>query len=304
MMELFIKVSGASQEKSKDSEYILNLMDQNTKECGITIKLRVSEGTLTDLETTTKVNQFSNFLNIFFLPSGQWKNGMANGKGILVVAQGSRYEGDWINDVQEGYGEEFFTDGTTYQGSYQNGHKHGPGKFTWSDGSYYQGDFFNSSISGKGTLHWKDGREYTGDWQNNKMHGKGTFIWPDGKRYIGDYVNDKKEGFGTYYWSEDKFYEGEWLNSKQHGEGKFVLKGKTLRGQFRYGKLIKRHDEENKDALSNFDNFSRFQTQSVDLAGVVATQPNATNAHDFEEEDKRHHIEKMEVGDTRAPIMA
>ena len=60
---------------------------------------------------------------------------MANGKGILVVAQGSRYEGDWVNDVQEGYGEEYFTDGTTYQGSYQNGHKHGPGKFTWSDGS-------------------------------------------------------------------------------------------------------------------------------------------------------------------------
>ena len=49
-------------------------------------------------------------------------------------------------------------------------------------------------------------------------------------------------------------------------------------------------------------NFSRFQTQSVSGI-IVPTQPNAANAHDFEQADKKHHFEKMEVGDTRAPIM-
>jgi hypothetical protein len=87
-----------------------------------------------------------------------------------------------------------------------------------------------------------DGRQYSGQWMNNKMHGKGDFIWPDGKRYVGDYNQDKKEGFGTYYWKNDKFYKGEWLNSKQHGEGMLSVDGNTLKGQFRFGKLIKRYD--------------------------------------------------------------
>ena len=44
---------------------------------------------------------------------------MANGKGILLVSNGSRYEGEWVNDVQEGYGEELFSDGTKYEGNYK-----------------------------------------------------------------------------------------------------------------------------------------------------------------------------------------
>jgi hypothetical protein len=250
------------------------------------------------------IDKFGNYYE------GQWKNGMANGNGMLVVAQGSRYEGNWVNDVQEGFGEEFFTDGTSYQGTYQNGHKHGQGKFTWNDGSFYKGEFVNSTICGKGILHWKDGREYTGDWLNNKMHGYGTFIWPDGKKYVGNYKNDKKEGNGTYYWSEDKYYEGEWLNSKQHGEGKFILKGKALKGQFRFGKLIKRFEDETKENYlsSNLENqlsnipksLTNYEVKDTNgLIGSPVIMPTEDNVN-MDQEDKQKMMDKMNLRESKS----
>lgn len=182
---------------------------------------------------------------------GEWKDGKANGQGTLCVENGSKYEGSWVDDTQEGYGEEVFPDGTSYKGNYSKGQKSGQGKFFWGDGTFYEGEFNESVISGKGTIKWIDGRSYIGEWANNKMNGQGEFNWPDGKRYVGEYRNDKKEGYGTYYWSNEKYYQGNWMNNKQHGEGAYVLKEKTIRGYFRYGKLIQKITDENNNLLVN-----------------------------------------------------
>ncbi len=232
----------------------------------------------------------------YYLILGNWKNGMANGQGTLVVTQGSRYEGNWINDFQEGYGKETFPDGTAYKGEYRNGHKHGEGEFTWSDGSVYTGQFENSAISGKGILKWKDLRQYSGQWLHNKMHGKGVFDWPDGKRYEGDYVNDKKEGEGIYYWSRDKYYKGQWNNSKQHGEGMLVLNDKVLRGKFRHGKLIKKYDDNKENQASEND-----LSQKSPLNEIIVQGEQLKSF--LEVEDHRHRMDAVHVGETKSPQM-
>lgn len=197
-----------------------------------------------------------------FISLGNWAHGFANGRGVLTIVGGSKYDGNWINDLQEGYGEERFKDGSVYKGDYESGQKHGKGKFIWKDESFYMGDFYFSKISGKGTMQWKDGRSYEGDWLDNKLHGKGIFTWPDGKRYEGEYNNGKKEGQGTYYWSEDKYYTGQWVNNRQHGEGMYMINNKTLRGQFRFGKIIKKVDNESKSSAfdrSIEENYSKIE---------------------------------------------
>ena len=47
---------------------------------------------------------------------GNWENDKANGYGIYIHANGSKYEGEWRDDKQHGYGAEFWIDGSEYQG--------------------------------------------------------------------------------------------------------------------------------------------------------------------------------------------
>ena len=79
---------------------------------------------------------------------------MMQGKGVLVAADGSRYEGDFVDDKREGKGE-----------------------LTWPDGSHYVGEFSNDHWKGKGVFTWPNGTRYQGDYVADKMKGKGVFIW-------------------------------------------------------------------------------------------------------------------------------
>jgi hypothetical protein len=175
---------------------------------------------------------------------GYWKNGKANGDGLLCIDR-SKFDGTWQNDVQIGKGSETFEDGSRYEGSYERGCKHGQGKFTWPDKSCYDGQFHNGMITGKGTFKWHDGRQYEGSWLNNKMEGEGKFTYADKSYYIGQYKADKKHGKGKYFWNADKYYDGEWFNNKQHGDGIIVTNGKKKDVTYRFGKRIK--DSETKE---------------------------------------------------------
>ena len=75
------------------------------------------------------------------------------------------------------------------------------------------------------------------------MNGYGECYYKDGKKYFGFHKMDKEIGFGVFCWNNNKYYEGSWDNNKQHGEGFYYLNGKTLKGQFRYGKIITKNDD-------------------------------------------------------------
>ena len=120
-------------------------------------------------------------------------NGLANGKGILVHRQKSRYIGDFVNSLRCGKGE-LITKKIYYKGDFLNDSMHGFGKIIFlKEGHKYEGQFKNNRIEGWGVLYWKNGDRYEGQVKDGKMHGKGKYYYKDGKIYEGIFVNGNKK---------------------------------------------------------------------------------------------------------------
>ncbi|OMJ80335.1 hypothetical protein SteCoe_19433 [Stentor coeruleus] len=180
---------------------------------------------------------------------GQWKNDLMNGYGVLV-SRSFKYVGDWVNGKQSGKGIETWPDGSSFDGDFILGMKEGKGTLIFQDGSRYIGEFKANQLCGYGVYYWIDNKKYDGNWMNSKKHGKGLMTWPDGKYYDGNYVNDLQEGNGTYAVNENKKYMGEWKAGKKHGLGVIFHKGKSRKGQWEEGKLI-RWFEDSADNLND-----------------------------------------------------
>lgn len=94
---------------------------------------------------------------------GQFRDGApADGRGIMVFANGDRYDG------------EFF-----------DGQRHGCGTFTFANGRRYMGQFVADQFQGIGIWELETGERYVGQFQNNKCAGWGTFILQDGSSKSG-----------------------------------------------------------------------------------------------------------------------
>ena len=175
---------------------------------------------------------------------GKLVNGKGYGQGEIYIYNKMKYIGEFVDDIPNGKGQMInLLDGSEYNGDVINGKKEGRGILKFKDGTVYEGEFKDDNFNGIGTLKYNNGRQYEGSFKDGKMDGNGKFTWEDGKVYIGNYVNDKKQGHGKLIWNNNKYYEGSWDNNKQHGEGYYYLNGKTLKGQFRYGKIITKNDD-------------------------------------------------------------
>lgn len=185
---------------------------------------------------------------------GSFYNDKINGYGKYIVSDKNYYEGFWVNNRQNGIGNEHMN-GSSYTGNYTKGKKNGKGLFIWEDGSTYEGGFVNNTLSGEGRMTYRDGRTYNGNWSNNKKEGKGEMVYPNGNKYVGMFKGNKKEGEGTYFYNTDCtiYYKGCWVNGLQHGFGVFVNCGKIVKGIFRFGKLMKKTNEEMKSDIDTDD---------------------------------------------------
>jgi len=174
---------------------------------------------------------------------GNLINGEANGEGELMINNKIKYIGNFNKNLPNKKGRIYnLVDKSTYEGEFVNGLKEGKGIIKYIDGTIYEGDFINDKYEGYGKLTFKNGCIYEGEFKNNNLNGKGKYIYTDGKEYYGDFYMGLKHGFGKLSWNENKYYEGYWINNSQHGEGMFYLYGKTLKGIFRYGKMIMKID--------------------------------------------------------------
>jgi len=80
---------------------------------------------------------------------GEFRFNHQHGKGLLVTADGDRYEGDWRVGEQEGFGIYYWAaDGSRYTGQWHDSNPHGIG--TWE----------NEEI------------KHSGGWLNGERHGK------------------------------------------------------------------------------------------------------------------------------------
>ena len=176
---------------------------------------------------------------------GEIKKGIVEGNGIFFSAEkGMLYNGEFKNNLFEGTGEQVYENyenhKITYEGQFKHGKREGKGKLSFDDGNYYEGNFKNDKFDGEGYFKFNDGREYKGNWKENEMNGEGVFIWNENQKYEGQYKDSRREGHGTYYFGENNYFQGNWLNNLPHGEGKLCHNGKVVEGLFRYGKLLKK----------------------------------------------------------------
>lgn len=94
---------------------------------------------------------------------GSFKNGQpADGHGVMLYANGNRYEGE-----------------------YRHGQRNGCGTFTFQNGRRYVGEFKNDLFSGRGSWILENGDRYIGDFEYNKCNGEGVFIFADGSSKSG-----------------------------------------------------------------------------------------------------------------------
>lgn len=154
------------------------------------------------------------------LYTGRLVNGLRQGNGSSVYANGDKYVGQWRGDVREGKGICTFDSGVIYEGIWSNDEFHGYGKLSSPDGCVYEGDWVSSRRDGFGVMHWTwtERFRYEGQWSKNRFHGLGTMIYYTGSKYVGDWANGREHGHGKIsYWNGDT-YEGEFEDGCEIGE--------------------------------------------------------------------------------------
>lgn len=170
----------------------------------------------------------NSFFSVICKYSGEWKNQKPNGRGTLVLEEdfskyywgkGSKFTGTFTDGVLNGQGTCIYADGCLYDGNYENGLMEGEGICTFTNGDVYEGQWKNDKMEGQGTYTSKNGEKYEGQWVKSKKEGQGTKIYKDGSKYVGEWKNGKRNGNGILYGSNgDVLKKGSWANDKYTGE--------------------------------------------------------------------------------------
>ena len=120
---------------------------------------------------------------------GEFRAGLANGRGVLLFTNGARYEGEFKDGRFNGHGVYAGADRGRYIGDYRDGKAHGRGVFSWPTGARYEGEFRNGKQNGHGIFTSAEGHCYEGEYRDNKPNGVGTFKLVDGQEFSGTWSN-------------------------------------------------------------------------------------------------------------------
>lgn len=123
---------------------------------------------------------------------GEWKDGLANGKGIREVfgsidIDHSVYEGEFKDGKPDGYGKQTY-DITRdeekfapyYEGEFKNGQHHGFGTYYYGCSSYRRGNLVDGKFIGRGIYYNAiTNRSWMGIYEDDK---RGDGVWVDGEK--------------------------------------------------------------------------------------------------------------------------
>lgn len=105
---------------------------------------------------------------------GQFEDGIpADGRGIMVFANGDRYDGEFKAGQRHGCGTFTFANGRQYMGQFEADQFHGIGVWELETGDRYIGEFENSRCEGWGTFLFSDGSSKSGTWSDGNLVGEG-----------------------------------------------------------------------------------------------------------------------------------
>ena len=149
---------------------------------------------------------------------GDWADGMPNGKGKLIIKDGSVYDGTWVNGYLNGQGTLTFSNGEKYEGNFSNGIYDGQGSYYYPSGSKYVGGWREGKESGFGIFYYASGARYEGNWEDGMYNGYGKFFYKSGCRFEGYFKNGNENGEGRFYYNDGKEEVGRWVNGKREGQ--------------------------------------------------------------------------------------
>jgi len=153
---------------------------------------------------------------------GNYVNKKRSGKGKLILADQSYYEGNFKNGEFDGIGF-YRTKNYIYKGQFISGKKHGKGKLEiFSTKTIYEGEFKNDMKDGYGIEKYNDGSIYKGNYAQDLKEGFGELLLKKEKNiseYKGEFKNGKIWGKGKFKFDEKKIYDGEWINNEISGFG-------------------------------------------------------------------------------------
>lgn len=188
---------------------------------------------------------------------GEVVDGLLEGPGELVGADGRRFKGTFHRGLMEGEGE--YQDwNVRYEGGFSRGMFNGMGVLTYHNGAVYRGAFKDNRMHGSGKLLSPDGEEfegefvddamrkgifkdtlggvYDGEFADSRYHGKGVYVSADGNRYEGDFAEGVFSGSGRIVGPDIGHYQGEVADWVSHGQGTVTdVEGNVYTGAFAHG---------------------------------------------------------------------
>jgi len=122
------------------------------------------------------------------------------------------YTGDFKNDLAEGYGVMKYKDGSWFEGTFKNNAPHGYGSYYFSNGQKFVGEVFEGSFKGMGIQVFSDieGRVIEtqfGIFADDRLNGMGCSISFNGDIYMGNFLNGNYMGFGVFVFAEQETAE-------------------------------------------------------------------------------------------------
>ncbi|KAF3976814.1 hypothetical protein CMV_000020 [Castanea mollissima] len=115
---------------------------------------------------------------------GRCQGGLPEGKGRLVLGDGSIYDGMWRYGKKSGLGTFYFSNGDVFQGSWREDVMHGKGWFYFHTGDRWFANFWKGKANGEGRFYSKSGDVFFGHFQDGWRHGHFLCIDVDGTRSL------------------------------------------------------------------------------------------------------------------------
>jgi len=189
-----------------------------------------------ELDSNNLPNGFGTCIKKYIKYTGEWINGLPDGKGITIY---KHICNSYLTLIYFNTLETF-----KHEGNIKNGLFQGNGTLLRNNKIFYKGDFKNGIITGKGELYNAKGYIiYKGELKNGKFEGEGVIYNSDNELlYKGTWKNGKKDGYGVLYNPKiSKIilqYEGYWKDNMFNGKGTLNEKNEKRIGFFENNKQL------------------------------------------------------------------
>ncbi|KAG0452703.1 hypothetical protein HPP92_025367 [Vanilla planifolia] len=114
---------------------------------------------------------------------GRCQGGLPDGKGRLILMDGSFYDGFWKFGKRTGLGTFCFSNGDLFQGTWRDDLMHGKGWFYFHTGDRWFANFWKGKANGEGRFYSKDGDVFFGCFRDGWRHGDSICIDVNGQRW-------------------------------------------------------------------------------------------------------------------------